>query len=151
MDTGLEMIEACSAMLVRSSLSTLRSLGVLPLVFAMFACGGGQTPNPDTPDTHEANPDEGGGMIKEEPDVSKEPANDTIAMPHGAKKTNDSEVDDYTLTERDCVELGKHYVVVQRADQVKALDPKLTTKQRETAEKNRKFLEKYSFLFEPPY
>jgi len=139
MDRGFKRIEPSSVMITRSSSSKLGTLGAFSLVFAMssvFGCGG-QTPPPDNVDTtREANPDEGGGMVKKPGDEPAPPDNDTIARPHGAKKTTDDAVADYTLTERDCVELGKHYVVVQRADQVKALDAKLTAKQRETAEKN---------------
>lgn len=65
-----------------------------------------------------------------------QPENDTKAMPHGPKSTNDgnSIPEDYSLTDRDCIELAKHYVVVQKADQMVTLNPKLTTAQKEQAE-----------------
>ena len=52
-----------------------------------------------------------------------QPENDTKAMPHGPKSTNDgnSIPEDYSLTDRDCIELAKHYVVVQKADQMGTL------------------------------
>ncbi len=67
-----------------------------------------------------------------------QPDKDTKEMPHGAKSTNDgnSVPEDYTLTDRDCIELAKQYTVVQKADQMVALSPKLTTAQKEQAEKS---------------
>lgn len=67
-----------------------------------------------------------------------QPEHDTKEMSHGAKSTNDgnSVPEDYSLTDRDCIELGKHYVVVQKADQMAALSPKLSTAQRDQAEQS---------------
>lgn len=66
------------------------------------------------------------------------PDKDEKEMPHGPKSTNDgnSVPEDYTLTDRDCIELAKHYVVVQKSDQMVALSPKLSTAQKEQAEKS---------------
>jgi len=109
--------------------SVLSKLAAILLLLAPFGCGGSQTPGPDTPGSGgDAPPDEGaqGGQGL--------PENDTKPMSHGAKKTNDDgAAEDYMLTERDCSELGKQYVAVQRADQIAQLDSKLTAKQRETA------------------
>lgn len=71
-------------------------------------------------------------------DKTTPPDNDTKEMPHAPKSTNDgnSIPEDYTLTDRDCIELSKHYVTVQKADQMVALSPKLTTAQKEQAEKS---------------
>jgi len=68
------------------------------------------------------------------------PDHDTKAMPRAPKSTNepDSVPDDYTLTDRDCIELAKHYAVVQKADQLAEVNPKLTnatTAQKEQADK----------------
>jgi hypothetical protein len=66
-----------------------------------------------------------------------QPTNDTKEMPHGPKSTNDgnSVPEDYSLTDRDCIELAKHYSVVHKADQMAGLSPKLSTAQKEQAEK----------------
>lgn len=65
------------------------------------------------------------------------PDNDTKEMPHGPKSTNDgnSVPEDYSLTDRDCIELARQYVVVQKADQMATLSPKLTAAQKEQGEK----------------
>jgi len=125
-------------MSARSTLSTLYVpvLAVLASTLALAGCGGG-TPPPDDP-TDKADtmaPDEGRethGSTETEP-VADEPK----ALSYGAKKTTDPGVaDDYTLTQKDCVELGKQYVVVQKADQMAQLNPKLSADQKATAEKN---------------
>jgi hypothetical protein len=104
--------------------STLISLGAL-------GCGA-STPPPDDVTAHsDSAPDNGPGDSSATAEPEPKP------LSHGAKKTtDDGAADDYTLTEKDCVELGKQYVVVQRADQIAGLDKRLTDKQREQATKN---------------
>lgn len=132
MDTTEKRIEDFSVMAPRSLYAPL----LLALSLASFACGG-STPPPDTAGSQGADTphDEGGGT--QEAGKTEEPANDTKEYSHGAKKMDgDAVPEDYSLTERDCVELGKQYVAVQRADQVAKLDAKLTDKQREQALKS---------------
>jgi hypothetical protein len=54
----------------------------------------------------------------------------------GSEGKDNSIPDDYTLTERDCDTLGKQYGAVARSDQLAALNPKLSDKQRAVAEAN---------------
>jgi len=67
-----------------------------------------------------------------------QPDHDVKEMPHGPKSTNEgnSVPEDYTLTDRDCIELAKHHSVVPKADQMATLSPKLSTAQKEQAEKS---------------
>lgn len=64
----------------------------------------------------------------------------STAMPTGVKATglerkdDNSVPDDYSLVERDCVDLGKKLGDLWRADLRKSLSPKLNDKQREKAE-----------------
>jgi hypothetical protein len=69
---------------------------------------------------------------------SDKPDHDTKEMPHGPKSTNDgnSVPEDYSLTDRDCIELAKRYVVVQKEDQMVLLSPKLSSAQKAQAEKS---------------
>jgi hypothetical protein len=50
--------------------------------------------------------------------------------------SGDSVPDDYSLVERDCVDLGKKLGDLWRADLRKSLSPKLNDKQREKAEES---------------
>ncbi len=75
------------------------------------------------------------------PSGSGETATPTAsAMPTGVKMTggehnpDNSVPDDYSLVERDCVDLGKKLGDLWRADLRKSLSPKLNDKQREKAE-----------------
>jgi hypothetical protein len=132
MDTTEKRIEDFSVMALRSLYVPL----LLALSLASLACGGSTPPADTAASQNEGAPnDEGGGA--EESAKAAEPPNDTKEYSHGAKKMEGDVVpDDYSLTERDCVELGKQYVAVQRADQVAKLDAKLTEKQREQAMKS---------------
>ena len=132
MDTTEKPIEDFHAMPIRSFLDTSAPL-LFALSLSLVGCGG-STPPPDNAGSHgEGAQDESGGA-QEEGAKTDPPANDTMTYSHGAKKTDDPGVpDDYILTQHDCVELGKQYVAVQRADQVAKLSAKLTDKQREQA------------------
>jgi hypothetical protein len=108
------------------------------LLATALLAGCGSSSNRDganTPDDVSSGSSDGSDPPK---DTAKtdEPANDTREMSHGAKSTNDgnSVPEDYTLTDRDCIELAKHYGVVQKADQMATLSPKLTSAQKEQAE-----------------
>ena len=111
------------------------------LAFALLpGCGsssnrdGANTPDDVASDTNDGtNSDSSSGSGK-----NAQPDNDSKVMPHGAKSTNDGDAppEDYTLTDRDCIELAKHYVTVQKADQMAALSPKLTSAQKDQAEKS---------------
>jgi hypothetical protein len=108
------------------------------LLITPLLLGCGSSSNRDggnTPDDVSSSSSDGSDPPKDSAKTD-EPANDTKEMPHGAKSTNDgnSVPEDYTLTDRDCIELAKHYGVVQKADQMVALSPKLSTAQKEQAE-----------------
>ena len=103
--------------------------------------GCGSSSNRDggnTPDDVDSSAKEGTGSDSTHTAKSDQPDNDTKEMPHGPKSTNDgnSVPEDYTLTDRDCIELAKHYGVVQKADQMVVLSPKLSTDQKAQAEKS---------------
>jgi hypothetical protein len=125
----------------QQSRSTPSSLGrLLPLVFLVVAAplgcstappkqAGDALPKIDTstteePSRNEANPDE----------ESKPQSLSSGAK--GSERKDDSIPDDYSLTERDCDTLGKQYGALARSDQLAALSPKLTDKQRAQAETN---------------
>jgi len=106
------------------------------ITFALLS-GCGSSSNSDGANT----PNDVNGVSDSTPnDTAKtdQPANDTKEMPHGPKSTNDgnSVPEDYTLTDRDCIELSKHYGTVQKADQMVVLSPKLSSAQKEQAEKS---------------
>lgn len=108
------------------------------LLFTTLLLGCGSSSNRDggnTPDDVSSGSSDGSDSPKDSA-KNDQPANDTKEMPHGPKSTNDgnSVPEDYTLTDRDCIELAKHYGVVQKADQMAVLSPKLTTSQKEQAE-----------------
>ena len=111
-------------------------------VTLLFGCGsssnrdGGNTPDDVSSTTSSTN--EGSGSSTTHKSKTDQPDNDTKEMPHGPKSTNDgnSVPEDYTLTDRDCIELAKQYGVVQKADQMVVLSPKLSTDQKAQAEKS---------------
>lgn len=105
--------------------------------------GCGSSSNRDggnTPDDVSSSANDGTGSDSSTTHTAKtdQPDNDTKEMPHGPKSTNDgnSVPEDYTLTDRDCIELAKHYGVVQKADQMVVLSPKLSADQKNQAEKS---------------
>ncbi|MBK9258925.1 MAG: hypothetical protein IPM54_03735 [Polyangiaceae bacterium] len=123
-------------------------MNVRPFFFASIAtafvvlAGCGTSSNPEgvnSPDDVSSSSNDATPSDSTPNDTAKadEPANDTKEMPHGAKSMNDgnSVPDDYSLTDRDCIELAKQYETVQKADQMAALDPRLTSAQKQQAEK----------------
>ena len=86
---------------------------------------------PETPETPAASADPAGSAA---PGATSEPAPADTAMP--GKVVNDAKVDKsmsldtYELTPSDCEALGKQYGVAARADQMGALSPKISEKQR---------------------
>ncbi|MRG95957.1 hypothetical protein [Polyangium spumosum] len=119
---------------LHSTLTALTSATFLSL--AALGCGGATPPPDDATSGSDAVPDTEPSESSAAPSDTSSDAAEPEPKPlsHGAKKvTGDGAADDYTLTERDCIELGKQYVVVQRADQIVALDKRLTAKQREQA------------------
>src|SRR5262249_43505204 len=72
--------------------------------------------------------------------ASAEPSSDPGAAPSGVKSTgversdDNSVPDDYSLTERDCVDLGKKKAELALADFRSQVGPKVTEKQRQAAE-----------------
>jgi hypothetical protein len=132
MDTREKPIKSATAMNVRHLCfgSTL--------LIATLLSGCGSSSNRDggnTPDDVSSSSSDGSDSPKDTA-KSDQPANDTKEMPHGPKSTSDgnSVPEDYTLTDRDCIELAKHYGVVQKADQMASLNPKLSAAQKEQAE-----------------
>jgi hypothetical protein len=103
--------------------------------------GCGSSSNRDganTPDDVSSSANDGTDSSPKDTAKPDPPDNDTKEMPHGPKSTNDGNAvpEDYNLTDRDCIELAKHYAVVQKADQMALLSPKLSTAQKEQAEKS---------------
>ena len=125
-------------------------MNVRPLFFFTLASatitlallsGCGSSSNRDggnTPDDVSSSANETTGSDSTPTAKTNKPDNDTNEMPHGPKSTNDgnSVPEDYTLTDRDCIEMAKHYGTVQKADQMVTLSPKLSTAQKEQAEKS---------------
>jgi hypothetical protein len=104
------------------------------LVAGSFACGSdkpAETPAP-TAQADEAAPADTGF-------AGDSVASTTVAAPSAPKMTGDvgaNQPDDYTAQEVDCVELGKAYGNVTRADLEGQLSSKLNPKQRATAQKS---------------
>lgn len=122
-------------------------MNVRPFFFASatitvaLLAGCGTSSNRDggnTPDDVSSSANEGSDSSTTHSTKTDQPDNDTKEMPHAPKSRNDGESipEDYTLTDRDCIELAKHYGVVQKADQMVALNPKLSSAQKEQAEKS---------------
>jgi len=117
----------------RSLLSTLTFATLISL--GAVGCGAPTPPPDDATSQSDSASDDGPSNSSGASSDTAEP--EPKPLSHGAKKTtDDGAADDYTLTQKDCVELGKQYVAVQRADQIAALDKRLTDKQREQATKN---------------
>jgi hypothetical protein len=88
------------------------------------------TPQPEHPEGETDQISQG------EPDAKKEDEQASVKpMPAAPSGGVDQGIpDDYTIMEGDCVQLGKHFGNVTRADKVAELSPKLTAKQRQDAE-----------------
>jgi len=99
-------------------------------LLGLFACSEAAKP-PETPETPAAS---AGPSASSESSASPEPGAADPAMP--GKVVNDAKVDKsmsldtYELTPSDCEALGKQYGVAARADQMSALSPKISEKQR---------------------
>lgn len=130
----------------KEPIKSANAMNVRQLVFASatvalaLLSGCGSSSNSDgakTPDDVSSTAND--GTNSDGPTTSgktEQPDNDAKEMPRAPKSTNngDSVPADYTLTDRDCVELTKHYVTVQKSDQMAALSPKLSPDQRQQAE-----------------
>jgi hypothetical protein len=108
-------------------------------VALLSGCGSSSTRDgADTPDDVPSSANDGNGSDSQGKSTAKtdQPDHDTNEMSHGAKSTHEgnSVPEDYALTDRDCVELARQYSVVQKADQMVLLDPRLTTAQKKQAE-----------------
>lgn len=125
---GRSLLSTLATPALATTFATMISLGAL-------GCGGSTPPPEDATSQNDSAPDDG---ASEPHEATTEPAApEPKPLSHGAKKiTDEGAADDYTLTEKDCIELGKQYVAVQRADQIAGLDKRLTDKQREQAVKN---------------
>ncbi|MDI1444410.1 hypothetical protein [Polyangium sp. 6x1] len=117
----------------RSLLSTLAATVLATLLsLGAFGCGASTPPPDDATSQSGSAPDDGASEPREATADTTEP--EPRPLSHGAKKTtDDGAANDYILTEKDCIELGRQYVAVQRGDQIAALDKRLTEKQREQA------------------
>ncbi len=121
----------------------------LPLVLSLcaFALAIGCSSNPKADDPSKAGDGSGQGESGEAGPSDPGSSSGTGAVgetstpiPMGTVKStgdaNNSVPDDYSLVERDCVDLGKKLGDLWRADLRKSLSPKLTDKQREKAEES---------------
>jgi hypothetical protein len=114
---------------------------VSAIITVALLSGCGSSSNRDggnTPDDVSSSTNDGVDSSTTRSAKTDQPDNDTKPMPHGPKSTNDgnSVPEDYTLTDRDCIELAKHYGTVQKADQMVLLSPKLSAGQKAQAEKS---------------
>ncbi|UQA60034.1 hypothetical protein [Polyangium aurulentum] len=116
-------------MTLRSTLFKLRCPAIAAL-FTVVGCGGSPPPEPQNA------PTEASAEPAEEP-KEEAPAEQPASPPPAPKKSENANdiPDEYTLTEADCAQLGKQFAAVTRADQVGALDPKLSASQRAQTEK----------------
>lgn len=130
MDAGEQPIEH-PGMTLRSTLFKLRGPAIAAL-FTAVGCGGSPPPEPQTAPT-----DEGTETAATEAPKEEAPAEEAAPPPAPKKNegTGNAIPDDYTITQADCAQLGKQFAAVTRADQVAALDPKLSAKQKADTEK----------------
>ena len=117
----------------------------LPLLTSLCALilAIGCSSNPKADDPSKAGEGSGSSESSDTPTdpgpSTSEPAGETTtAMPTGVKTTGiDQGVpDDYSLVERDCVDLGKKLGDLWKADLRASMSPKLNDKQREKAEQS---------------
>jgi hypothetical protein len=108
--------------------STARFASVLLAAVSLWACS--SNPSPETPPAAEP----GGDPAAEKP--AEAPPSEPAPTPV-AKRTGDNSVpDDYQVTDGDCVQLGRQYGAVTKADLQAQLSPKLSAKQRAATEKS---------------
>jgi hypothetical protein len=100
------------------------------LAGAMLAACSSSTPPPEKP-APEYTQEESWGPGKREPE--SQPEADPVA-PGVKPSTAVATPDDYEMTNRDCVELGRQLKAVIRNDEVVKLSPKLKQNQRDAAE-----------------
>ncbi|MDI3287891.1 hypothetical protein [Polyangium sp. 15x6] len=125
---GRSLLSTLAAPALATTFATILSLAAL-------GCGASTPPPEDATNQNDSAPDDGASEPREA--TAEPPEPEPKPLSHGAKKiTDEGAAADYTLTEKDCIELGKQYVAVQRADQIAGLDKRLTDKQREQAVKN---------------
>lgn len=103
----------------------LSALAALAGAAALSACSPSQPP--ETPATPSGTAEPAASAA---PAATAEPPPTTTAMPGSVVKSDAPSTDAYELTPSDCDALGKQYGIVQRADQMAALSPKLSEKQR---------------------
>jgi hypothetical protein len=128
MDAG-EQPSKPSGMTLRSTLFKLVSPAIAAL-FTAAGCGGNPPPEPQNASAE--------ASTEPMEEAKEEPSAEQTAQPPPAPNKNESanEIpDDYTITAADCAQLGKQFAAVTRADQVGALDPKLSASQRAQTEK----------------
>ena len=104
----------------RTALSTLAAA-------ALAACSS-STPPPEKPAPEYTQEESWGPGKREDP----EPEGQTSSSPQ--KSTAVPAPDDYEMTNRDCIEVGRHFKTVIRNDEVAKLSPKLKQNQRDAAE-----------------
>jgi len=127
MDAGEQPIKP-AGMTLRSTLFKLRGPAIAAF-FTVAGCGGSPPPEP------QAAPTEASAEPAEQP-KEEASAEQPAPPPPAPKNEKANEIpDEYTLTEADCAQLGKQFAAVTRADQVGALDPKLSASQRAQTEK----------------
>ncbi len=111
---------------------------VLLLAAASTACGA-STPPPETQENAEkqegaAKADKPAAADTDAPKDTAPPDDAKAAAPaavrEGPKVDKSMSLDTYEMTPSDCEALGQHYGEVERSDQMSALSPKLSEKQR---------------------
>jgi hypothetical protein len=131
MDAGEQPIEH-PGMTLRSTLFMLRGPAIAAFLTAA-GCGGNPPPEPETPQADESTETAANEAPKDEAPAAEEAA--SPPAPKRNEGTANAIPDDYTITQADCAQLGKQFAAVTRADQVAALDPKLSAKQKAETEK----------------
>jgi hypothetical protein len=116
-------------------------LSWLTLVFsAALACGCSSNPKPEdasakTEETTQGETFEPGTSASAEPSADPGEVPPSGVKATGVERNEDNSVpDDYSLTERDCVDLGKKKAELALADFRAQVGPKVTEKQRQAAE-----------------
>jgi hypothetical protein len=110
---------------------------LLAALTALAACAGSEKP-PETPESADgekkAAPKDDPAADKTPPEGGADQGSDAPASPGAPPKPavdKSMSLDTYELTPADCESLGKQYGEVARSDQMAALSPKLSAKQRD--------------------